>query len=278
MQRRKIRDSASLRATYSPTGYSPMSQLLERMGRTGGGPGHSGGGAPAALDRLLVEVGDVFGPQLRLLVDRVAHGRHAGYGIGAAGHLRLVGPLVRDVAVGADVEGADGKALLGDPRADTPLGGGAHPVQVERGLAGGGGITNAFLLGDEALRLVGADARLDLHDENVGLGAEGEGALDQSLRPVVLGGGLRQVFGDRYLAAGADAFLLGDERFRRLGGGSGQRYLLLDRLGGEAQREGATHQVQGDALLVGDFGQVFGDFGPISHGRYLLQGMATPQS
>jgi hypothetical protein len=159
-----------------------------------------------------------------------------------------------------------------------PRSGDAHPAQVKRGLAGGGGVANTLLLGDEALGLVGADARLDLHDESVGLSAQGDSPLDQRLWPVVLGGGLGQVIGHRYLAAGADALLLGDERFRRLSGGSGQRYLLLDGLGGEAQREGAAHQVQGDALLVGDFRQVFGDFGPISHGRYLLLGMATPQS
>src|SRR3972149_5455098 len=96
-----------------------------------------------------------------------------------------------------------------------------------------------------------------------GLGAGGEGALDELLRPVVLRGGLRQVFGNGYLAAGADALLLGDERLGRLSGGSGQRYLLLDAVGRAARREGAAHQVQGDALLVRDSGQVLRDFGPI---------------
>src|SRR3989304_1118605 len=103
---------------------------------------------------------------------------------------------------------------------------------------GGGGVANALLLGDEALGLVGADARLDLHEEGVGLGGEGGGGLDQVWGPVVLGGGLRQVFGDGYLAAGADALLLGDERLRLLSGDAGQRNLLLDCLCREAQRQG----------------------------------------
>ena len=180
--------------------------------------------------------------------------------MGAARHLRLVGPLVGDISVAADVDTTDGEPLLTGASANAPLSGDAHPAQVQHLLASSGSIAHALLLDDEALRLVGADAGLHLRNQHLGLRTKGEGALDQLLRPAVLGRRFRQLVGDSDLAAGVDALLLGDELLRLLGVSSGQLDLLLDGLRGKAQRQGAAHQVQRDAFFVGDLRQVFGNF------------------
>ena len=88
-----------------------------------GVPGDVGGGRPAALDRLFVEVGGVVCPELALLADLEAEGSDAGNGECASRLAGLVVPEVGDVAVDADVEGVNGEAVTWWAWRECPTGG-----------------------------------------------------------------------------------------------------------------------------------------------------------
>src|SRR6185312_8430405 len=152
-------------------------------------PAQVGRGDPAVANRHFVEWNATIGPNDRLIEDGVAHVLVDGVRVGTASDFGAVVPVVRDVAVGADVEVADSQTHIGVRRTcfNAPFRRDLHPREfgAHHGAAG-----------EELLRSRPIDATLECLPDFLEGVALGHRELNEAIFPAQVARPVARILGN----------------------------------------------------------------------------------